>query len=134
MLGILGAETGQAMVDRNLLRKVLMKNLEIQYNKHLTTYESDGQSITVKFKDGSSVRGNLLVGADGSNSRVRANLLEGFVPTPSRAIMLNGSVKLSRSEWEPILKEGSGESEHVVATKAVSNIRYLYSPLSLGIY
>ena len=96
------------MVDRNLLRKLLMKKLDVQYNKQLHTYELDGESITVKFKDGSSVRGSLLVGADGSNSRVRANLLDGFVPTPSRAIMLNGGVQLSRTEWEPILQHGSG--------------------------
>jgi 2-polyprenyl-6-methoxyphenol hydroxylase-like FAD-dependent oxidoreductase len=96
------------MVDRNLLRKLLMKNLDIQYNKHLTTYESDGESVNAIFKDGSTAHGTLLVGADGSNSRVRANLLDGFVPTPSRAIMLNGSVKLSRTEWEPIVQHGSG--------------------------
>ncbi len=93
--GVLGAESGQSMVDRNLLRRILMKHLNIQYNKHLTTYEVDGDSVTVNFKDGSTVEGSLLVGADGSNSRVRANLLVGFVPTPSRAIMLNGSVRLS---------------------------------------
>ena len=96
------------MVDRNLLRKVLMKNLKIQYNKHLTAYELRGHSVTANFKDGSTAHGNLLVGADGSNSRVRAKLLEGFVPTPSRAIMLNGSVQLSKAEWEPILTHGSG--------------------------
>lgn len=106
--GVLGEETGQVMVDRNLLRRVLMKNLDIQYNKHLTNYELDGESVTAKFKDGSSACGTLLVGADGSNSRVRANLLHGFVPTPSRAIMLNGGVQLSRAEWEPILQHGSG--------------------------
>jgi 2-polyprenyl-6-methoxyphenol hydroxylase-like FAD-dependent oxidoreductase len=105
---VLGEETGTVMVDRNLLRKVLMKNLDVQYNRHLTTYESGGDSVTARFKDGSSARGTLLVGADGSNSRVRANLLDGFVPTPSRAIMLNGSVQLSRTEWEPILQHGSG--------------------------
>ena len=95
------------MVDRNLLRRVLMKHLDLQYNKHLTTYEVDGESVIVKFKDGSSVRGNLLVGADGSNSQVRANLLDGFEPVHSRAIMLNGNVQLSKTEWEPILQHGS---------------------------
>lgn len=105
---MLGAESGQSMVDRNLLRRILMKHLDIQYNKHLTTYEVDGNSVIVNFRDGATAKGSLLVGADGSNSRVRANLLVGFVPTPSRAIMLNGSVRLSKKEWEPILKEGSG--------------------------
>lgn len=106
--GVLSTETGQVMVDRNLLRRILVKNIDIKYNKHLTTYKIEGNSVIAEFKDGSSARGTLLVGADGSNSRVRVNLLHGFEAVHSRAIMLNGSVQLSRPEWEPILQHSSG--------------------------
>lgn len=96
------------MVDRNLLRTILMEKLEIHSSKHFVSYDLRERSVIVKFKDGTISEGTLLVGADGANSRVRAALLNGFEATHSRAVMLNGSVELSKEQWDPILKHGTG--------------------------
>lgn len=45
--------------------------------------------------------------ADGSNSQVRRQLLDGFEATPSRALCLNGEVVLTKAEASPIFKMGS---------------------------
>ncbi|KAL9622213.1 MAG: hypothetical protein Q9160_003396 [Pyrenula sp. 1 TL-2023] len=65
--------------DRTVLRSVLMSGLEnhLHYGKELLRYEELGEDGTViaHFSDGSSVRGSLLVGADGARSVVRRQYL-----------------------------------------------------------
>ena len=106
--GVLGSESGTTMVDRNLLRKILARELTIQYNKQMVSYQIHEDSVAVQFKDGYAAVGSILVGADGANSRVRSHLLAGFAAVPSRAIMLNGTVELNQAHWQPILEHGSG--------------------------
>jgi 2-polyprenyl-6-methoxyphenol hydroxylase-like FAD-dependent oxidoreductase len=65
-------------VSRMTLRQVLMTGLEdvITFGKEFTHFDrhADG-TITAHFADGSSVTGDLLVGADGASSRVRRQYL-----------------------------------------------------------
>ena len=105
--GVVGAEHGALLADRNLLRRVLMKHLNVQHNKHLAHYEHNDNGVRAHFKDGTSARGTMLIGADGSNSRVRHKLLDGFEATPSRAIILNGEVVLSKHDFDPILEHAT---------------------------
>jgi 2-polyprenyl-6-methoxyphenol hydroxylase-like FAD-dependent oxidoreductase len=64
--------------SRITLRQVLLAGLdkEVHFDKIFTHYEEqlDGR-IKAFFEDGTSVAGNLLVGADGVNSRVRKQFL-----------------------------------------------------------
>ena len=62
-----------ANVDRATLRQILLAGLEdaIHFGKGLDRYESDGNGVTAFFTDGSSARGDVLVGADGVRSAVR---------------------------------------------------------------
>ena len=59
--------------DRVTMRKVLMMGLEkeVEFGKELKSFEADDAGVKVKFHDGSSAEGLLLVGADGVRSAVR---------------------------------------------------------------
>jgi 2-polyprenyl-6-methoxyphenol hydroxylase-like FAD-dependent oxidoreductase len=47
----------------------------VRHGTELERFEQDGDGVTAHFSDGSSVRGDVLVGADGLRSKVRAQLL-----------------------------------------------------------
>jgi 2-polyprenyl-6-methoxyphenol hydroxylase-like FAD-dependent oxidoreductase len=65
-------------VSRLALRQLLLTGVEdvLHYNKTFERYEqmSDGK-VTAYFSDGSSATGDVLIGADGANSRVRKQYL-----------------------------------------------------------
>ncbi|XXG99820.1 hypothetical protein Hte_006161 [Hypoxylon texense] len=63
---------------RGRLRTFIAEDaIDVQLGKTLESisYAEDGQSVTARFADGTSETGRLLVGADGSQSRVRAHLV-----------------------------------------------------------
>ena len=105
--GVVGLEVQAVLVNRKSLRQVLMKNVVVHYNSRLIRYESAQDGVTAYFKDGTSAHGSILIGADGANSLVRQQLLDGFKATPSQAIPLNGEVVLSKSQFEPLLKDST---------------------------
>lgn len=63
-----------ANVDHAVLRQILLTGLgeSIHFGRQFERYESIGENnVTAYFADGSSATGSVLVGADGTNSRVR---------------------------------------------------------------
>ncbi|RJQ69960.1 FAD-dependent monooxygenase [Pseudonocardiaceae bacterium YIM PH 21723] len=72
------ALNSERSVSRMTLRQVLLTGLDdiVRFDKAFTHYEQheDG-TVTAHFADGSSDTGSLLVGADGTNSRVRRQYL-----------------------------------------------------------
>jgi 2-polyprenyl-6-methoxyphenol hydroxylase-like FAD-dependent oxidoreductase len=64
-------------VDRRTLRGILMARLGDSFHPGLGAagYEEDADSVTLTLSDGSSVRGDVLVGADGIRSKIRAQRL-----------------------------------------------------------
>lgn len=79
-------------VDRTLIRRVLMTGLEdnITFGKRFASYEvtADG-GVDVKFEDGTTASGSVLVGADGVRSKVRHQLLPSLTifDTEARAVL-----------------------------------------------
>ncbi len=63
------------MIGRIPLRRLLAHGLDVRFGAEFTDHEvhPDG-SVTARFADGSTDRGDLLVGADGARSRVAAAL------------------------------------------------------------
>lgn len=57
---------------RVLLDALARHGLAVEYGKRLTKIEEEGDEVVAHFEDGTSARGDLLVGADGVRSRVRA--------------------------------------------------------------
>jgi 2-polyprenyl-6-methoxyphenol hydroxylase-like FAD-dependent oxidoreductase len=67
--------------DRSVVRSVLIKGLEefVEFGKEFLKYELTPTGITVHFTDGSKAEGILLVGADGTKSRIRKQLLPNHI-------------------------------------------------------
>ncbi|MEV5708888.1 NAD(P)/FAD-dependent oxidoreductase [Actinoallomurus sp. NPDC052274] len=65
-------------VDRQVLRRILLGALgdRIAYGKRLTSHaETEDGTVIARFADGTEAAGQVLVGADGGNSRVRRQLV-----------------------------------------------------------
>ncbi|KAF2871104.1 cercosporin toxin biosynthesis protein [Massariosphaeria phaeospora] len=64
-------------IDRTILRHLLLRGLDehITYGKTLSHYETSATGVVAHFLDGTDAQGSLLVGADGSKSAVRRQLL-----------------------------------------------------------
>jgi 2-polyprenyl-6-methoxyphenol hydroxylase-like FAD-dependent oxidoreductase len=77
-------------VDRTMLRNMLLLGQEnhVKFGKSFTHYETTSNGVTAFFSDGTSEHGSLLVGADGTYSPVRKQLLPNvrYVHTLSRVV------------------------------------------------
>jgi 2-polyprenyl-6-methoxyphenol hydroxylase-like FAD-dependent oxidoreductase len=64
-------------VSRKKLRSLCAEGVEVLWGKRLdhVTYDLDGRGLKAHFADGSTYRGEMLVGADGPTSKVREILL-----------------------------------------------------------
>lgn len=63
-------------VNREKLRAVLLDSVKdhVRWSKNFSRLEASDEGVIAFFEDGTSVSGAILVGADGSNSRVRRYL------------------------------------------------------------
>ena len=66
----------QLVADRTVLRAQLIRGVEshVEYGREFSSYEVTPSGVIVRFADGGMAEGSLLVGADGSRSRVRKQL------------------------------------------------------------
>lgn len=62
-------------INRGRFRKWLLEGIDVEWNKVLDHYEVTESGVKVIFKDGSTETGSVLVGADGVNSAVCAQIL-----------------------------------------------------------
>lgn len=87
-----GFQEGKAYnVDRAILRNILLEGLEehISFGKKFQSYTTDLEGeVEVTFGDGTKETGSLLVGADGTRSAIRRQLLPNFtvLDTEGRAV------------------------------------------------
>lgn len=61
-------------IHRGKLRTMLQQDVDVRWGKTFRSFEQREGSIVACFEDGTSIEGALLVGADGSSSRVRRQL------------------------------------------------------------
>lgn len=61
-------ETPLIRAERYRLREWLSTNIPIQWGKRLQRIESGDSGVTAWFEDGTSAKGDMLVGADGIQS------------------------------------------------------------------
>ncbi len=102
-----GGNAASIFGNRLRFRDVLTQHIKVQYSKQFVRYEEDRDGVTVYFKDGSSARGDILVGADGANSLVRSQLLPDFRADPSPYLTSLSKVTLTKDLYGPLLQHSS---------------------------
>ena len=103
---------GRYQVDRRVLRSVLLtsQSTHITYEAAFSSYTLLPDSATAHFADGTSVRGSLIVGADGTRSKVAAQLIgESAAPLDLGRRIIYGKTPLHPIETEihPTLRQGT---------------------------
>ena len=95
--------------NRALLREFLVPRAAVQWGKRLERYAEDASGVTAFFTDGTSARGTALVGADGSSSPVRKQLLAASLPALVRLPygVLVAEYELSREATAAMRKDAS---------------------------
>ena len=100
-------------VDRRTLRGILMARLGDSFHPGISAagYTEDADGVTLDLSDGGSVRGDVLVGADGIRSRIRGQRLPHVEVIEARVegIGIYGRTPLTdelRRELVPDLYEG----------------------------
>jgi 2-polyprenyl-6-methoxyphenol hydroxylase-like FAD-dependent oxidoreductase len=92
--------------NRQRLRAWLATNIPTHSDKAATTLEEGADSITVHFKDNTSAKGDIVVGADGVSSMVRQYLVN---PDPVHVLpiaIVVGAGVLSGRDFERQLELG----------------------------
>jgi 2-polyprenyl-6-methoxyphenol hydroxylase-like FAD-dependent oxidoreductase len=74
----------RAKLGAALRAEVGKRGIEIKHGARLASATEDADGVTVTFTDGDSARGNVLIGADGLNSKLRG-LIDPDAPAPRYA-------------------------------------------------
>ncbi|KAK7721283.1 hypothetical protein SLS64_001579 [Diaporthe eres] len=75
-------------------------------SKRAISFEESPESVTVRFEDGTSATGTILVGADGANSSGPSFWVQKSKPQILPAASIGGEVTLSGSDFENELRLG----------------------------
>ncbi|KAL4965637.1 FAD-dependent monooxygenase nscC [Aspergillus stella-maris] len=90
------------------------EEVDVRYGHRLVDVkfqEEDGERVVIAtFDNGASYKGSLLVAADGVHSAVRSILLPSVMPEILPVLVYHGDFRLSREEYESIIRPHSGES------------------------
>lgn len=127
-------------IDRGALRKILLESLQpetVVWDSHFVSMSRQGGGWQLQFKNGNSVYADLVVAADGANSKIRPYLteikafysgitmLEGNVydaknATPKVASLLNGGKIMAFGNKKDLLmgQKGNGEIGFYASFKA----------------
>ncbi|MCJ1251677.1 hypothetical protein MMC30_008912 [Trapelia coarctata] len=91
-------------VSRDRLRRLSTTDVDVHWSKRLKDIEHSADSVTARFDDGTSCTGSVLVGCDGSHSRVREICHPSGYQTYQLPVRLLGvTVQYSAQQVEEIL-------------------------------
>jgi 2-polyprenyl-6-methoxyphenol hydroxylase-like FAD-dependent oxidoreductase len=111
-------------VSRATLRQVLLTGLEdvVQFDKKFTHFEQniDG-TVTAFFEDGTSATGDVLVAADGTNSRIRKQLLPHARLEDSGMLGMGGKLPITP------------ESKALLSPKILEGMSMVFAPKGYGL-
>ncbi|KAG0029858.1 hypothetical protein BGZ81_003348 [Podila clonocystis] len=106
------------VVSRPELHSLLLRHVpkdNIHLGKKIVAFDQDSYGVLVRFADGSSYQGDILVGADGAYSAVRQHLFKTLksigklpasddVPLPFNSVCLVGNTEVLDPQEYPMLK------------------------------
>jgi salicylate hydroxylase len=73
----------------------------VKFSKRLRSLSQDGSGVTLQFEDGTSARHDVVIGADGIHSRVRANLFGEENPRFTGVVSFRSVVPTQRVKHVP---------------------------------
>jgi 2-polyprenyl-6-methoxyphenol hydroxylase-like FAD-dependent oxidoreductase len=90
-------------LNRRLFREVLLENIDVQWGKSIESFREVEHYIEVTFRDGTIMKGSMLVGADGASSRTRHILCPNTADLDQLPVRMVGvTVRLMREKIEPL--------------------------------
>lgn len=122
-------------IKREVLHDILMKGLEddITVNKELLSIKEHGEESELIFKDGSSELCDLVVGADGINSKVRSYVNHDFSIRDAKQICWRGLVSFDLpSKYSQSLNEAWGKEKRFGFVNLGGGIVYWYALANSG--
>ncbi|PNP81454.1 hypothetical protein FNYG_05260 [Fusarium nygamai] len=96
--------------DRVVLRKVLLEGLEddISFGKTFESYRVTGDGVEVTFTDGTTETGAILVGADGTRSHIRRQLMPNYTVLDTECGAIYGKTFIKPGTRTSMAKEFFG--------------------------
>ena len=138
-----GHEHFRPEIDRGALRKILIDSLQtenIVWDSHFLSMEKQDEGWLIHFKSGKSVYADIVIGADGANSKIRpyitdiksfysgitmleGNVYEGEKYLPQISAILRGGKIMAFGNKRNILmgQKGNGEIGFYISFKAEEN-------------
>jgi len=89
-----GHEHFRPEIDRGVLRKILLDSLQpetVVWDSHLVSMTVVGDGWRLEFRDGKTAYADLVIAADGANSKIRPYITD-IKPFYSGVLMLEGNV------------------------------------------
>ncbi|WP_142502461.1 FAD-dependent monooxygenase [Klebsiella sp. 2680] len=121
-------------VHRGDLQAMQMTSLQpgtLHFNKCLSSVEDSGSDVVLRFQDGSEERADIVIGADGINSKLREHLLGVEAPTYSgwvahRALIRGEKLRKYNLSFEDCVKWWSEDRHLMVYYTTKSRDEYYY--------
>jgi 2-polyprenyl-6-methoxyphenol hydroxylase-like FAD-dependent oxidoreductase len=116
------SDNAERNIVRKTLRRVLLQGLEAEvgFGKTFVDYFVKGGQVTARFEDGSRVTGDVLVGADGANSRVRRQRLPHARHEDTGLVSVGGHMPMT------------AETRALLTPKMLSGMSMLIAPKGFG--
>ena len=121
-------------VHRGDLQAMQMTSLQpgsVQFGKCLSSVEDSGSDVVLRFQDGSEARADIVIGADGINSKLREHLLGVEAPTYSgwvahRALIRGEQLRKYNLSFEDCVKWWSEDRHLMVYYTTKARDEYYY--------
>jgi 2-polyprenyl-6-methoxyphenol hydroxylase-like FAD-dependent oxidoreductase len=131
-----------SLVDRADLRNTMIEDLPrscaISYGKSFHSYTETDSGVQVRFQDGSTAEGDVLIGADGGRSRVRAQRCPALTPAPmpiwtTAGVISADGVTAAQLEDNHLFQRSRSSLVRMAGSHGVSWLSFVHHRASRGL-